>query len=435
MPTDHVHRSGLQPATANSQKPELGTSGQYRSGYRSPQRTAVCERSRKECGWRLADLKPNTAVGLIGCLGRGVQPHDAAPWRRQLRNIGITSARIVKFELEIVAPRQGHLAGAVCWWWVCWAWLVGCSRASSNAICARWSRSNSTRWPNRFAEGLSVRLDMLVAIVEHAAGPSRRSKHFPTLRARKQFVSSMSATRVLFDGTAIVDTEGVVRYNHPPLADGNLPNLADRPYFRRVRDSGRTVISEPVRSRNGLGPTVLVVGTSPRAPQGQVLGYLAAGLRLERGNALGSMAQDALGRTGHFELVTAGPETRCTWCTPTAHVCSSPAPEQARGDLEVPYLTVAKPLRNVDWQLRLVLPQWEADAPLVQADRRLLVDLAAVGLGAGLLAWLGMTWLLRPLGTLRDVMERLRQQPRRPPPILTPAATTSVAISRAHLFR
>jgi len=73
--------------------------------------------------------------------------------------------------------------------------------------------------------------------------------------------------------------------------------------------------------------------------------------------------------------------------------------------------------------LRLVLPQWEADAPLLEARRRLVGELLLMGLAAALCAWFAMARLLRPLTALHPewvggrietftaTLERFRERP------------------------
>lgn len=257
-------------------------------------------------------------------------------------------------------------------------------------------------------EDLAGRLEAYRSVVEHSASLVDETMLADPERAQ-DFVSRIAATRVLFDGTAIVAPDGRVLVNDPPLPPGRVVSIADRPYFQRIVQSGQTEISPPVQTRTGRGPGILIV-TPIRSEAGQVLGYFSAGLQLQRANVLGSLAMSSIGRTGHVEVVTRGAAPIFV-VHPDVALLLQPAPVPARGPLEIDYIVGTKQLRGIDWELRLVLPEWEANAPLLQARRELLRNLALLGLGSAVVTWLAIRQLLRPLATLSRTMRRLRRHP------------------------
>lgn len=261
------------------------------------------------------------------------------------------------------------------------------------------------------AESLASKLETHLALVEHTAATLDEGTLADPARLQ-DFVSRIAATQALFDGTAVVAPDGRVLANQPPLPPDSRLSLAGRDYFDQVRRDGRAVISPPLQSRSGQGPAILMI-TPIRNAGGAVLGYFSAGLQLERANVLGSLARTPVGRTGHVEVVTRGPDARFV-VHPDPALLLQAAPAEARGALAIDDLVAVKPLRGVPWNLRLVLPEWEATAPLLQAQRRLVRELLLAGLATAALVWLTMSALLRPLGRLHASMERLRRDPAAP---------------------
>lgn len=261
------------------------------------------------------------------------------------------------------------------------------------------------------ADDLADKVDTLVTVLEQTA-MRVDERTLADRREAQDFVSHRSLAHAMFDGVALIGLDGEVLANHPPLPEGMRVNIGDRDYFQRARDSGRWSISDPLQARSTVGPTVVMV-TPVRSAAGRTVGFVGGGFQLQRPNMLGLLSRQQVGRTGHFEVATRGRVPVFVVHPDAAKLLTVvPAPpseaEAARPSGDV---VTRKNLRNVDWELRVVLPAAEVQAPLRAAEARLVRDLALMGGATALLVWLAMHLLLKPLTTLHDSIRRLRQSP------------------------
>ena len=92
----------------------------------------------------------------------------------------------------------------------------------------------------------------------------------------------LAARRVKFPEISafrIIDAEGDLQYTSDPVR--NFANLADRPYFREMRDHpGAGLVYSEVQVSRLTGQTVVVVGRGIRSPAGRFLGAAIAVLDL-----------------------------------------------------------------------------------------------------------------------------------------------------------
>jgi diguanylate cyclase (GGDEF)-like protein/PAS domain S-box-containing protein len=253
------------------------------------------------------------------------------------------------------------------------------------------------------ADHLGDKLETYLTVLEHSASLVD-DRLLSDAAARQDFLSRLSAARPLFDGLALADPGGEVLSNEPPLAPQQRIQLADREYFQRVLREGRTVVSRPLMARTGAGPAVLLAAPV-RDAQGRTQAVLLGGLHLQRANLLGLLAHSPVGRTGHFEIVTLGPEPVYVVHPDPARLMTpaAPVPPDARD------VITRKSIARADWELRVVLPAWEAAAPVREGQRTLVRDLALMGLAAAVLVWGVMRWLLHPLTTLHRAIHVLRR--------------------------
>lgn len=264
------------------------------------------------------------------------------------------------------------------------------------------------------ADDLDDRLAMHVAALERLAhqlrGPGPGGRDADALR-RKLVDSGL---RTMFDGVGIVGLDGSMQITD--RAAGNTPgapvNLADRGYFRQAVASGQAMISPPVVSRT-TGQPVVVMVVPLRDDAGALTGLVGATLSLARPNVLGRLAQARVGETGYYTVSTREAEPRYV-VHPDPGRLLQPAAQGSspiRGDADVITRAV---VRGPGWELRAVLPAAEAMAPLHAARRRLLLQMALLGLACGALAWFGSRALLRPLDRLLNAMRELRTSPDAP---------------------
>ena len=255
------------------------------------------------------------------------------------------------------------------------------------------------------ADDLADKLESHLTVLEHS-GTVISAQAFANPVARQEFLSRVSAARPLFDGTGLISLEGDVIANEPPLPPGKKISIRDRDYFQRFLATGLSTISSPLQIRSGEGAAVLMLAPV-RDADGKLIGAVAAGLHLQRANMLGQLAQSPVGRGGHFEVVTTG-HAPVYVVHPDAAKLLTPVIADAANAANV---VTRKPIRKVDWELRVVLPGAEVNAPVELATRRLAWQLSALGAAAALIVWLGMHWLLRPLTALHRAIRTLRSSP------------------------
>jgi diguanylate cyclase (GGDEF)-like protein/PAS domain S-box-containing protein len=257
------------------------------------------------------------------------------------------------------------------------------------------------------ADDLADKLELHLSVLEQS-GELLGASTLADVSARHRFLAQVSPARTLFDGVAIVSLDGEVVANDPPHPPGTRVNIRDRPYFRQLLASGRATISMPLQSRAGSGAVVLMAAPV-RDAAGRMIAVVGGGLQLQRGNLFGQLAQAPVGRTGRFEIVTRGATPVYVVHPDPAKLLTAAAPVAANGDI-----VTRKLIRGVDWELRVVLPAWEAAAPASEARQRLVWQLGGLALIAALLIWLGMQWLLRPLSTLHVAIRTQRETPGAP---------------------
>ncbi|MBS0448666.1 MAG: diguanylate cyclase [Proteobacteria bacterium] len=269
-------------------------------------------------------------------------------------------------------------------------------------------REQQSALADAVADDLADKLELHLAVLDHAAAQFDAAL-LADPAAAARFLAHGAATHALFDGTTLIDPGGRVIANDPPLQPGKVVELGDRDYFRQVLATGHSVIGQPVWLRVAHGAS-LVMAAPIRTPDGRIAAVLASGLQLGRPNMLGQLGASQVGQTGHFELVTGGarpvyvlhPDASKT-LTPAGPVTDQPA---GPGDL-----VTRRQVRGVNWELRAVLPAWEAWAPIERSRQSLWWQLSLMGAVTALLAWIGVGTLLRPLSALHGAIRTLRQAP------------------------
>lgn len=254
------------------------------------------------------------------------------------------------------------------------------------------------------ADNLSDKLAYHLHVLEHSAGLID-TQTLADPAARQAFLSHRSAARGLFDGVAIVSLDGEVLANEPALPAGMRLNIGDRDYFRQVLSTQRTTVSAPVLGRT-TRTAVVIFSVPVRDTSGRMVAVASAGLNLQRSNMLGQLAMTPVGRTGHFEVVTLGPTSVYMVHPDPARLLqpAGPPPPDAAD------VITRKAIAGADWELRVVLPAWEAEAPVREGQRQLATDLALLGAAAAVITWLLMYRLLQPLSSLRDAIQLLRRK-------------------------
>jgi signal transduction histidine kinase/DNA-binding response OmpR family regulator len=275
---------------------------------------------------------------------------------------------------------------------------------------------------NRTAEELDDKLSTLLAVLARAADnqPHELAGKSAELRA---FYSKRSIL-ALFDDVLVIDPSGHIVADIPEVAGRAGIDVSDRAFFKRVLETRKAFITDPVLGRAQRQPIVQIVAPVIGA-DGRVEAVLVGVLRLYKDNVLGHLRQAKVGRTGYYFALTRGPEPVYVIHpdndrilkprVPNGSAATTRALEQGfEGSLEsvsslgVPALNSYKALRSVDWLLGATLPSAEAFAPFDAALHRLAWWGGGAALFAALLVGLLTARLLAPVVTLRDRVLALR---------------------------
>ncbi|MBB4220481.1 PAS domain-containing protein [Variovorax guangxiensis] len=213
--------------------------------------------------------------------------------------------------------------------------------------------------------------------------------------------------RTMFDNAALATPDGAIVAINPPAERPS--SIADRDYFRRVRDTGQPTISAPLLTRSARQPAV-IMAVPVDGTDGRLAGVLGAALNLQRANVLGDLSRATVGRGGHYVIVTRGPSPQIVM-HPDANLLLKPASALASGDGIGRDVATHALIPAAGWELRLVVPAAIAYAPLEQVRRNLVLQLLWLGLGCALLVWVGTTWVMRPLEALSGAIRTLRRSP------------------------
>ena len=252
------------------------------------------------------------------------------------------------------------------------------------------------------AADLDYKLGMHLSVLSRASQQAG-AETFRDAQARRRFLAECGL-RPMFDTVALIDTNGAAIANDPPL---ERPfHIAGRSYFKRAAETGRPIISEPVPASAAQLPAVLMLAPV-RAGDGRLLGFVAAGLDLQRPSMLGNLRQAKAGQAGYYMAETSDQEPVVVM-HPDAARLLQPAREVVPAADDV---VAQSPVPTAGWTLRSVVPAEAADAPLQRSRQALLWQLVAVALLSAGLVWLATGWMMRPLQTLLGSIRTLRRTP------------------------
>ena len=237
--------------------------------------------------------------------------------------------------------------------------------------------------------------------------------------AMTRFLLDKPALGVLFDSIFAARPDGAMTTRIERGAVGTqLPNLADREYFKRALATDQPVVSLPVTGRVS-GTPIVVMAISVRAADGSVRGVVAGSIALgstslfsnlagsrsphgaavlvidRRGTILshpepGRVMQSALAEPGLAQVVG-------LWID-----SGSPIDTRGSATLSLDYLVAMAGIPLSDWAVVGRAPQAAALEAVDNARRTAWLAASAVGLLAGALAGV-LAWLMtRPISRLRE---------------------------------
>ena len=227
-----------------------------------------------------------------------------------------------------------------------------------------------------------------------------------------------------FDDLLVLDPNGQVLADVPPVPGRSTVNASDRAFFRQAMRTRKPVVSEPVLSKLRAEPIINIAAPALDA-DGRVVALLVGVLRLDSTNMLSDLVRAKIGQSGYFVLMTRSADPvyivhpdRARVLQPRSRVGGSTATtgalagdETSREDSNssgIVALRSYRVLHTADWLLEAVFPSAEAFAPIGAAERRIVMIAAVVALLTGMLAWAAAHHLLGPLTRLRDRMQQMR---------------------------
>ncbi|MDB5958761.1 MAG: sensor diguanylate cyclase [Massilia sp.] len=233
----------------------------------------------------------------------------------------------------------------------------------------------------------------------------------------QRFIERHTTLREEFANVVAFDAAGNLVASLSPRKAGDPVNFKERDYFRDTVAYKEGVVSAPFLSKLTRRPVVMI--TQPITDQAGRLKFIIGGtLDLSSPRIFGQLEAVKPGKTGYAFLL-AGDGTLILHPDKTrilANVMQEPGgPTRAtaaalRGfegwteDVSkagAPALLTYRRLRTNNWIVGTVYPSAEAFAPFERARAKALATALAVAALAGLIGWLGISRLLRPLGVLQ----------------------------------
>ncbi|MET0268025.1 MAG: diguanylate cyclase [Duganella sp.] len=195
-------------------------------------------------------------------------------------------------------------------------------------------------------------------------------------------------------------------------------------YLRRVLDAGKATVSPPYYSVQAGSPAVMVLQPVFDA-SGRAIMLLGGSIDLHNSPMLQHVARQKSGQTGHTFLMTSSgdavhhPERALLMKNLGQQGSSQAAVQRAlagfQGWTEVvntdgsAAIYSFKRLQRVDWILGASYPVKEAFAPMIAMRRQGMLAAAVFAVVAGLMGWIAIWLMLRPLNLLRQHISAIRE--------------------------
>ena len=242
--------------------------------------------------------------------------------------------------------------------------------------------------------------------------------------ARVQGLIELHTTlREEFSSVVAFDPDGKVIASLGVRKQDGPVNVKERDYFRDTVKYKEGVVSAPFKSMLSGKPVVVV--TQPVTDQAGRLKFIIGGsIDLTSPRIYGQLNALKPGKTGYAFLISGdgtvilhpdkkrilarvseepGGANRAT----AAALAGFEGWTEANSKAGVPALLTYRRLRTNDWIVGSVYPVAEAFAPFERARLRSLAIALAVALLAGFAGWLGISFVLRPLGALQRHVAQL----------------------------
>jgi len=236
------------------------------------------------------------------------------------------------------------------------------------------------------------------------------------------FLDDKYSLLLLFDDLIVVNPDGRVIADTPVLPERRGTDVSAMPHMQQVLEQGRPVVSSPFMGRVTRVPT-LAMSAPILDREGRVIAGLSGTLQLLKPQFLGGLAGRKVGRSGHFSLIT---QDRITLVSRFQERIlkvavapgENPALDRALAGFEgsaegsTSYgervLMSFKTVPSTGWVLGALLPVEEAYAPIQEGRWRAAYALIVMTLVVGVLVWLAMRRVLKPLTQLQEHVVALR---------------------------
>lgn len=266
------------------------------------------------------------------------------------------------------------------------------------------------------AEQLDTAMQARFAMLSHLAGQLSGSMDAPAEFLQRKMLQTLPIPGT-FDGALIADAKGRTVTHRAERA-----SIADRFYFQEVARSKAPLVSWPIRARAGEGREGVLIAVPILSSDQRFVGLLGGWIDLGLPNFLVEVSHSAVGATGYYCVVSAGPrpvyvQHRTTErigrpARPIGETCGAEAQPGPWEFLRPQEPVIGRYLMSTTgWELVSVLPAEEAFHPLRGMQQRFItLSLIAVAVGT-LLNWLFVRGMLAPLSRLRRVVEDSVQEP------------------------
>ena len=261
-------------------------------------------------------------------------------------------------------------------------------------------------------EDLAAKKTLLTAMGEQLA-----MGEYSAPAAIQQFLEAHTSLRGEFFNVIALDGTGKLIANLNNRRAVGTASFSKRDYFIDTVRTREGLISAPFQSTLSKQPVVAV--TEPVFdPTGKLLYILIGAIDLQRPRFFGQLESLKPGKSGYLFMLTKQgtiihhPDKQRILMN-IKHETGGAVPStlaamngfegwvEGRSKRDVKALITYKRLRQTDWIVGAVFPVDEAFAPLIDMRKSALLASAGVAFAAGLIGWLAILRLLRPLAALR----------------------------------
>jgi len=273
---------------------------------------------------------------------------------------------------------------------------------------------------------MQAQLDTQVQLVAEQLDDKMRGKFLALHRMARHLGHPDAMTLAQFDAFANMSVSMPETFNTIFVAapdgrmryDSTFPataiNIADRDYFRQVLAGAPQAASGLIAGRITRSPGIILAVPVVDA-QGKTIAVIGGAINLLRQNFMVDLASNAIGATGRYCVTTNENPARYVIQADVTKILSPVGPAQTLCGVRDPGpnpllrmhpLVARATMATTGWSVVAVLPGAEAFDPLARVRRRvILLAIAAIGLAAFAMWWMARH-MLRPLDTLRDLVQR-----------------------------